>query len=121
MRRSQRCSDVAGALAAACTGGGSNADHRRHTVLGGPPSAHSARSAPGFDGHLGISFKGSPLDAGGPITVEAVKGGDVDVGLLTSDHRRQRIRPARDDKHLQLADNTVPVAPGGPTLAWPIS
>ncbi|MDQ3937261.1 MAG: ABC transporter, partial [Chloroflexota bacterium] len=53
-----------------------------------------------------------PLDAGGPITVEALAGGEIDVALLfTSDPTI----PARgfvilqDDRQLQRADNLVPV------------
>ena len=77
-------------LAAACTsGGGGNATTIAGTlVLGGPPECPQRPfCAKGLTDTYGISFKEfKPLDVGGPITVEAVKGGDVDVGLLfTSD------------------------------------
>jgi len=103
-------------LAAACTsGGGGNATTIAGTlVLGGPPECPQRPfCAKGLTDTYGISFKEfKPLDAGGPITVEAVKGGDVDVGLLfTSDPAiaANGFVLLEDDKHLQLADNLVPV------------
>lgn len=103
-------------LAAACTsGGGGNATNIAGTlVLGGPPECPQRPfCAKGLTDTYGISFKEfKPLDAGGPITVEAVKGGDVDVGLLfTSDPAiaANGFVLLEDDKHLQLADNLVPV------------
>jgi osmoprotectant transport system substrate-binding protein len=103
-------------LAAACTsGGGGNATTIASTlVLGGPPECPQRPfCAKGLTDTYGISFKEfKPLDAGGPITVEAVKGGDVDVGLLfTSDPAiaANGFVLLEDDKHLQLADNLVPV------------
>ena len=53
-----------------------------------------------------------PLDAGGPLTVQALTGGQVDVGLLfTSDPAiaTNGFVLLEDDKQLQLADNIVPV------------
>jgi osmoprotectant transport system substrate-binding protein len=53
-----------------------------------------------------------PLDAGGPLTVQALTGGQVDVGLLfTSDPAiaTSGFVLLEDDKQLQLADNIVPV------------
>ena len=53
-----------------------------------------------------------PLDAGGPLTVTALTGGQVDVGLLfTSDPAiaTNGFVLLEDDKQLQLADNIVPV------------
>jgi len=83
-------------------------------VLGGPPECPQRPFCLlGLEEVYGLSFaEFKPLDAGGPITVEALKNGSVDVGLLfTSD-------PAialngfvllADDKQLQLADNLVPI------------
>jgi osmoprotectant transport system substrate-binding protein len=83
-------------------------------VLGGPPECPQRPFCLlGLEDVYGLSFaEFKPLDAGGPITVEALKNGSVDVGLLfTSD-------PAialngfvllADDKQLQLADNLVPI------------
>lgn len=83
-------------------------------ILGGPPECPERPfCALGLMDVYGIEFKEfKPLDAGGPITVEAVKGGDVDVGLLfTSDPAIQvnGFVLLEDDKHLQLADNIIPV------------
>jgi osmoprotectant transport system substrate-binding protein len=83
-------------------------------VLGGPPECPQRPfCAVGLEKTYGITFKEfKPLDAGGPITVEAVKNGQVDVGLLfTSDPAiaANGFVLLADDKQLQLADNLVPV------------
>jgi glycine betaine/choline ABC-type transport system substrate-binding protein len=103
-------------LAAACTsGGGGNATTIAGTlVLGGPPECPQRPfCAKGLTDTYGITFKEfKPLDVGGPITVAAVKGGQVGVGLLfTSDPAiaANGFVLLEDDKHLQLADNLVPV------------
>ena len=83
-------------------------------VLGGPPECPQRPfCAVGLEKTYGLTFKEfKPLDAGGPITVEAVKNGQVDVGLLfTSDPSiaANGFVLLADDKQLQLADNLVPV------------
>ena len=83
-------------------------------VLGGPPECPQRPfCAIGLEKTYGIAFKEfKPLDAGGPITVTAVKNGSVDVGLLfTSDPAiaANGFVLLADDKQLQLADNLVPV------------
>ena len=83
-------------------------------VLGGPPECPQRPfCAVGLEETYGLTFKEfKPLDAGGPITVEAVKNGQVDVGLLfTSDPAiaANGFVLLEDDKQLQLADNLVPV------------
>ena len=83
-------------------------------VLGGPPECPQRPfCALGLEKTYGLTFKEfKPLDAGGPITVEAVKNGQVDVGLLfTSDPSiaANGFVLLADDKQLQLADNLVPV------------
>jgi len=83
-------------------------------VLGGPPECPQRPfCAVGLDKTYGLTFKEfKPLDAGGPITVTAVKNGTVDVGLLfTSDPSiaANGFVLLQDDKQLQLADNLVPV------------
>jgi osmoprotectant transport system substrate-binding protein len=53
-----------------------------------------------------------PLDVAGPLTIQALTGGQVQVGmLLTSDPAisTNNFVLLEDDKHLQLADNIVPV------------
>jgi osmoprotectant transport system substrate-binding protein len=83
-------------------------------VLGGPPECPQRPfCAVGLEKTYGLTFKEfKPLDAGGPITVEAVKNGQVDIGLLfTSDPAiaANGFVLLADDKQLQLADNLVPV------------
>jgi osmoprotectant transport system substrate-binding protein len=84
-------------------------------VLGGPPECPERQFClPGLRDTYGLTFKDfKPLDAGGPLTVAALEGNQIDVGVIfTSD----AVIAARgfvllaDDKHLQLADNVVPVA-----------
>jgi len=102
-------------MVGACTSGGSGAKNLAGTlVLGGPPECPQRPfCAKGLTDTYGITFKEfKPLDTGGPITVAAVKGGQVDVGLLfTSDPAiaANGFVLLEDDKHLQLADNIVPV------------
>lgn len=61
----------------------------------------------------GITFKEfRPTDAGGPITIEALKKGDAQVGLLFTSDPAIAVNGfvlLKDDKQLQLADNLVPV------------
>ena len=61
----------------------------------------------------GLKFKDfKALDVGGPLTVTALEGKQVDVGLiLTSDPSivAKGFVLLDDDKHLQLADNLAPV------------
>ena len=83
-------------------------------VLGGPAECPNRPfCAQGLKNTYGITFKEfKPLDTGGPVTVTALKGGQIDVGLLfTSDARiaAEGFVLLDDDKHLQLSDNVAPV------------
>jgi len=85
-------------------------------VLGGPPECPSPTRPfciPGLKATYGITFKDfKPLDAGGPLTVTALEGKQIDVGLLfTSDPTivAKSFVLLEDDKHLQLSDNIAPV------------
>jgi osmoprotectant transport system substrate-binding protein len=102
------------AFSACTSGGGSTTTLASKLVLGGPPECPARPfCAKGLTGTYGITFKDfKPLDAGGPLTVAALKGGQVDVGLLfTSDPAiaANGFVLLQDDKHLQIADNLVPV------------
>jgi len=82
--------------------------------LGGPPECPQRPFClPGLKDTYGLTFKRFvPLDAGGPLSLSAVKTGLVDVALLfTSDPSIQTnsLVLLDDDKHLQKADNLVPV------------
>ncbi len=82
--------------------------------LGGPPECPTRPFCQaGLVKTYGLNFmEFKPLDVGGPLTVAALKGGDIDVGLITS---TDGSIPANgfvvleDDKHLQNADNVVPI------------
>ena len=83
-------------------------------VLGGPAECPTRPfCALGLKNTYGITFKDfKPLDAGGPLTVTALEGKQIDVGLLfTSDPSivAKNFVLLDDDKHLQLADNIAPV------------
>jgi len=83
-------------------------------VLGGPPECPDRPFCLlGLQETYGLEFKEFvPLDVAGPLTIQAVSGGQVQVGmLLTSDPAiaTNSFVLLQDDKQLQLADNIVPV------------
>jgi osmoprotectant transport system substrate-binding protein len=83
-------------------------------VLGGPPECPTRPFClQGLEQTYGLKFKDfKPLDAGGPVTVAALEGNQVDVGVLfTSDAviAQRGFVLLQDDKHLQLSDNIAPV------------
>lgn len=83
-------------------------------TLGGPPECPERPFCLlGLQETYGLEFKEFvPLDAGGPLTVEAVKGGQVQVGLLFTSDPAIAVNDfvlLEDDKQLQLADNIIPV------------
>jgi osmoprotectant transport system substrate-binding protein len=83
-------------------------------VLGGPPECPDRPFCLlGLQDTYGLEFKEFvPLDAAGPLTIQALSGGQVQVGmLLTSDPAiaTNEFVLLKDDKQLQLADNIVPV------------
>jgi osmoprotectant transport system substrate-binding protein len=83
-------------------------------ILGGPPECPQRPFCLiGLKNVYGLTFKDfKPLDAGGPLTVAALEGKQIDVGLLfTSDPSivAKNFVLLDDDKHLQLADNIAPV------------
>ncbi len=83
-------------------------------VLGGPPECPDRPFClKGLEQTYGLKFKEfKALDAGGPMTVAALEGNQVDVGVLfTTDAAIQAkgFVLLQDDKRLQLADNVAPV------------
>jgi len=83
-------------------------------TLGGPPECpERPRCIPGLQSVYGLTFGDfKALDSGGPLTVEALAGGEIDVAtLFTSDG----VIAARgfvlldDDQGLQPAENIAPV------------
>jgi osmoprotectant transport system substrate-binding protein len=115
IRRAALGATLLALLVGACSSGGGGSSTISSTlILGGPPECPQRPfCAVGLEETYGLTFKEfKPLDAGGPITVEAVKNGQVDVGLLfTSDPAiaANGFVLLEDDKQLQLADNLVPV------------
>ena len=83
-------------------------------TFGAPPECPQRPfCAIGLRDKYGITFKEfKPLDAGGPLTVAALEGNQIDVALLfTSDPSivAKGFVLLDDDKELQLADNIAPV------------
>ena len=83
-------------------------------TMGGPPECPQRPFClPGLHDTYGIVFNDfAPLDAGGPLTVAALRSGEVQIGLLFStDPRIQQngFVPLLDDRRLQDAENLTPV------------
>ena len=90
------------------------ADVAGDMTLGGPPECPERPFCiPGFKETYGIEFGDfKPLDVGGPLTVAALKKGEIDVGLLfttSSAIQANEFVTLEDDKGLQPADVLVPV------------
>lgn len=83
-------------------------------TLGGPAECPTRSFCqPGLEKTYGLKFKAfKALDAGGPLTKNALADGNIDIGLVFSSDGGI---PARgfvvleDDKGLQTADNIIPV------------
>ena len=83
-------------------------------TFGGPPECPLRPFCmPGMHDVYGITFNDfEPLDAGGPMTVEALRTNRVQIGLLFSTDPSigaNGFVPLLDDRHLQNAENITPV------------
>lgn len=83
-------------------------------TLGGPPECPEREFCiPGLEQVYGITFGDFvPLDVGGPLTVEALNQGEIDVALLFSTDGAIEAFDfvlLEDDRGLQQADNIAPV------------
>jgi osmoprotectant transport system substrate-binding protein len=83
-------------------------------TFGGPPECPQRPFCiAGLHSRYGILFWDfTPLDAGGPETIAALKSDEVQVGLLFSTDpsiEQNGFVPLVDDKHLQNAENITPV------------
>jgi len=83
-------------------------------VFGGPPECPERPDClPGLRRAYGLQFRAfAALDAGGPLTRQALKSGDIGVALLfTTDPAigAQHLVVLADDRDLQSAENVVPV------------
>lgn len=82
-------------------------------VLGGPPECpQRPLCLPGYEETYGLEFASfEALDAGGPLTTEALNNGDIDVGLVFSSQGAIAANDwvvLEDDKGLQPAENITP-------------
>jgi osmoprotectant transport system substrate-binding protein len=83
-------------------------------TLGGPPECPERPFCiPGLQEVYGIEFgEFVPLDVGGPLTIEALENGDIDVGLLFSTSSVIGANGwivLEDDQQLQNAEDITPV------------
>ncbi|HUK70609.1 MAG TPA: ABC transporter substrate-binding protein [Streptosporangiaceae bacterium] len=83
-------------------------------AFGGPPECpERAYCLRGLNQTYGLHFKAFvPLDAGGPLTLQALDGGDIGAALLftTDPHiAAHHLVVLADDRHLQPAENITPV------------
>jgi osmoprotectant transport system substrate-binding protein len=83
-------------------------------TLGGPPECPTRPFCQaGLQKVYGLNFKAfKALDSGGPLTKGALDKGDIDLGLIFSSdsaYSTGKYVQLEDDKHLQNADNVVPV------------
>lgn len=84
--------------------------------LGGPPDCpENASCIPGLIDTYGIDLSDNftPLDGGGPLTVAALQGGEIDVAILFSTSgviADEGWVVLEDDQNLINADNIIPVA-----------
>ena len=90
------------------------ASENGNLVLGGPPECpERPLCLQGLTDVYGLEFASfQPLDVGGPLTVAALEGGEIEVGLLfTSDGviAAKGFVLLEDDQNLQPAENIVPI------------
>jgi osmoprotectant transport system substrate-binding protein len=83
-------------------------------VFGGPPECPTRpHCLAGLQSAYGLEFgRFTPLDAGGPLTVSALRSGEIDVALLfttTPAIDEFDLVVLDDDRRLQPAENVVPV------------
>ena len=95
-------------------GGGGGGTVASQLTLGGPPECPERPFCiPGLKKTYGVEFaEFEELDIGGPLTVKALVGGKIDVGLLFSTSSTivdNDLVVLEDDKNLQQAENITPV------------
>ncbi len=83
-------------------------------TLGGPAECQTrAYCEPGLEKTYGAKFAGfKTLDAGGPLTINAIANNSVGIGLVFSSDgavASKNLVVLTDDKHLQNADNVLPL------------
>jgi osmoprotectant transport system substrate-binding protein len=91
------------------------APHAGDMIFGGPPEcADRPLCLPGLERIYRLRFaEFLPLDAGGPLTLQALRSDSVDAAIVfTSDGVAERdgLVILEDDQHLQPAENVTPMA-----------
>ncbi len=84
VRRSVVCGSVGGTRAEQC---GERSDHREHSSSSGAPPEFQTRAdgIAGLAKNYGVTFKSfKPLDEAGPVTIAALKNGQVDAADIFS-------------------------------------
>lgn len=99
------------------------AQHNGTLTFGGPPECPNREFCLiGLQDVYGLDFSEfRPLDVGGPLTVAALEGGEIDVALLfTSDGviAAKGFVLLEDDQNLQPAENIVPVMNAATAAAY---
>ncbi len=108
------CAEESGGGGGQAGGGGGGEAIASQLTLGGPPECPERPFCiPGLQDTYGIEFgEFVPLDVGGPLTVEALQNGDIDVGLLFSTSSviaDEGWVLLEDDEGLQDTENITPV------------
>lgn len=85
-----------------------------HLVFGGPPECPGRPYClPGLERAYGVHFRAFiPLDAAGPLTLQALDAGNVSAALLFSTNpsiQSQHLVVLADDRGLQPAENITPL------------
>jgi osmoprotectant transport system substrate-binding protein len=83
-------------------------------TMGGPPECPTRPFClAGLEHTYGLKFESFlPLDAGGPLTHQALAGGHIDVAVLFTtdpDIDADHLVVLDDDRHLQPAENVIPL------------
>jgi osmoprotectant transport system substrate-binding protein len=83
-------------------------------VIGGPPECpERPLCLPGYQSVYGLSFREfRPLDAGGPLTFQALENGDIQVAVVFSTQGQlddDDLVVLEEDMDLQPAENVLPV------------
>jgi osmoprotectant transport system substrate-binding protein len=83
------------------------------TIGAGPEWAERYQGLKGLKSLYGVEFKKfKPLDAGGPLTLNALVGGDIDVGNIFSTDSAittKKLVVLEDPRNLYLAENILPL------------
>ena len=88
--------------------------HAPQLVLGGPPECPGRPLClPGLERTYGLDFESFlPLDVGGPRTIAALEGREVDVGVLFTTNPQipeTGLTILEDNRNLQPSENVVPI------------